>query len=268
MKLIKELFPNFDLFVYGGVNYEPYKNTFESLIGKSVDSIELYPSSEGFIAYQDSQKDKGMLLCVNHGIFYEFIPSDEFFNKNPNRVSLEEVNLDVNYVIILNTNAGLWGYNIGDTVKFVSINPYRIIVTGRIKHFTSAFGEHVIAEELEKSLKKTLNKFPLKINEVHLAPEVNPKNNLPFHEWFIEFGDTPNNLELFSKDLDENLQEINTYYKDLITGRVLQPLKITQIKKGAFRDYMKSIGKLGGQNKVPRLSNDRKIAEVLSKYKI
>jgi len=267
-KLIKELFPNFDLFVYGGVNYEPYKNTFKSLIGKSVDSIELYPSSEGFIAYQDSQKDKGMLLCVNHGIFYEFIPSDEFFNKNPTRVSLEEVNLDVNYVIILNTNAGLWGYNIGDTVKFVSINPYRIIVTGRIKHFTSAFGEHVIAEELEKSLKKTLKKFPLKINEVHLAPEVNPKNNLPFHEWFIEFGDNPNNLELFSKDLDENLQEINTYYKDLITGGVLQPLKITQIKKGAFRDYMKSIGKLGGQNKVPRLSNDRKIAEVLSKYKI
>ena len=265
-KLIKDIFPHFDLFIYGGVNYEPYKNTFESLIGKSVDSVELYPSSEGFIAYQDSQKEKGMLLCVNHGIFYEFIPSDEFFNENPTRVSIEEVKLGVNYVIILNTNAGLWGYNIGDTVKFVSINPYRIIVTGRIKHFTSAFGEHVISEELEKSLKKSLRKFPLKINEIHLAPEVNPKNGLPFHEWFIEFEDKPNNLDLFSKDLDKNLQELNSYYKDLITGNVLQPLKITIVKKGAFREYMSSVGKLGGQNKVPRLSNDRKIAEALSKY--
>ena len=265
-KLIKDLFPHFDLFIHGGVNYEPYKNRFESLIGKSVDSVELYPSSEGFIAYQDSQEEEGLLLCVNHGIFYEFIPSDEFFNENPTRVSLEEVELSVNYVIILNTNAGLWGYNIGDTVKFVSINPYKIIVTGRIKHFTSAFGEHVISEELEKSLKKSLRKFPLKINEVHLAPEINPKNGLPFHEWFIEFEDKPNNLDLFSKDLDKNLQELNSYYKDLITGKVLQPLKITKVKKGAFREYMSSIGKLGGQNKVPRLSNDRKIAEALSKY--
>lgn len=267
-KLIKDIFPNFDLFIYGGVNFEPYKKTFEKLIGKKVDGIELYPASEGFIAYQDSQKESGMLLCVNHGIFYEFIASSEFFNKNPTRISLEDVELGVNYVIILNTNAGLWGYNIGDTIKFVNLNPYRIVVTGRIKHFTSAFGEHVIAEEVEKSLKITLEKFQEEVNEVHLAPQVNPKNGLPYHEWFIEFGKDVKDLELFSENLDKNLQNLNSYYKDLIVGKVLSPLKITRLKKDSFRIYMKSIGKLGGQNKVPRLSNDRKIADELSKYKL
>ena len=156
---IKDIFPNFDLFIYGGVNYQPYKQVFEKLIGRKVDGIELYPASEGFIAYQDSQEREGMLLCVNHGIFYEFIPSSEFFEENQKRISLEDVKIGVNYVLILNTNAGLWGYNIGDTIKFVSINPYRIVVTGRIKHFTSAFGEHVIAEEVEKSLEKTTEKY-------------------------------------------------------------------------------------------------------------
>lgn len=267
-KLIKDIFPNFDLFIYGGVNFEPYKKTFEKIIGKKVDGIELYPASEGFIAYQDSQKESGMLLCVNHGIFYEFIPSSEFFNKNPARISLEDVELGVNYVIILNTNAGLWGYNIGDTIKFVNLNPYRIVVTGRIKHFTSAFGEHVIAEEVEKSLKITLEKFQEEVNEVHLAPQVNPKNGLPYHEWFVEFGKDVKDLELFSENLDKNLQNLNSYYKDLIVGKVLSPLKITRLKKDSFRIYMKSIGKLGGQNKVPRLSNDRKIADELSKYKL
>ncbi|MAO71547.1 MAG: hypothetical protein CMD02_03435 [Flavobacteriales bacterium] len=265
-KNIKDIFPHFELFIYGGVSFDPYKRVFENLIGKKVDGVELYPASEGFIAYQDSQKEPGMLLCVNHGIFYEFITSDEFFNKNPNRISLSEVEVGVNYVIILNTNAGLWGYNIGDTIKFVSVDPYRVIVTGRIKHFTSAFGEHVIAEEVEKSLKITLESFPLRINELHLAPQVNPVNGLPYHEWFIEFEGDVGDLDLFSNELDRNLQKLNTYYKDLIKGGVLQPLKITVLKKNSFRSYMRSIGKLGGQNKVPRLANDRKIADELSKY--
>ena len=267
-KNIKNIFPHFDLFIYGGVNFEPYRKSFEKLIGKRVDGIELYPASEGFIAYQDSQKEDGMLLCVNHGIFYEFIPSVEFFDESPSRVSLEDVVLGINYVIILNTNAGLWGYNIGDTIKFVSVNPYRVVVTGRIKHFTSAFGEHVIAEEVEKSLKLTLENFPIRINELHLAPQVSPKNGLPYHEWFIEFDGEVKNLSPFSKELDKNLQKLNTYYRDLIKGRVLQPLKVTVLKKGSFRSYMKSIGKLGGQNKVPRLANDREIADKLSKYKL
>lgn len=263
-KLIKDIFPKFDLFIYGGVNFEPYRKTFEGLIGKKVAGIESYPASEGFIAYQDSQKEEGMLLCVNHGIFYEFIPSDEFFNKSPTRISLENVGLGVNYVIILNTNAGLWGYNIGDTIKFVSLNPCKIIVSGRIKHFTSAFGEHVIAEEVEKSLKKTIEKYPAQANEFHVAPQVNPKNGLPYHEWLIEFESQPNDLDAFSKMLDNELQNLNTYYKDLISGGILKPLQLTVISKNGFRDYMKSIGKLGGQNKVPRLANDRKIANKLS----
>jgi hypothetical protein len=263
-RLIKDIFPKFDLFIYGGVNFEPYRKTFEKLIGKQVAGIELYPASEGFIAYQDSQKEKGMLLCVNHGIFYEFIPSDKFFNESPTRISLADVQIGVNYVIILNTNAGLWGYNIGDTIKFVSINPYRIIVSGRIKHFTSAFGEHVIAEEVEKSLEKTIEKHTAQVNEFHVAPQVNPKNGLPYHEWLIEFQKEPENIADFSKMIDDELQSLNTYYKDLISGGILKPLQLTLISKNGFRNYMKSIGKLGGQNKVPRLANDRKIADKLS----
>ena len=266
-KEIKDIFPNFDLFIYGGVNFEPYKKTFEKLIGKKVDGVELYPASEGFIAYQDSQEKEGMLLCVNHGIFYEFIPSDEFYNESPTRISLEGVKIGVNYVIILNTNAGLWAYNIGDTVKFVSINPYRIVVTGRIKHFTSAFGEHVITEEVEKSLKLTIEKIPATVNEFHVAPQVNPESGLPFHEWFVEFDGKPSNLNEFTLLLDNNLQKQNSYYKDLISGNILTTLLITPLKKEAFRDYMKSIGKLGGQNKVPRIANDRKVGNKLLKFK-
>ena len=265
-KLIKDIFPKFDLFIYGGVNYEPYRQTFEKLIGKKVNGIELYPASEGFIAYQDSQTEKGMLLCVNHGIFYEFIPSEEFFNKNPTRISLADVEIGVNYAIILNTDAGLWSYNIGDTIKFVSIDPYRIVVSGRIKHFTSAFGEHVIAEEVEKSLQETITKIPAQVNEFHVAPQVKPESGLPYHQWLIEFEKEPENMADFSELIDNTLQKHNSYYKDLISGGILKPLLITKINKNGFRDYMKSIGKLGGQNKVPRLANDRKIADKLNVF--
>jgi hypothetical protein len=265
-KLIKDVFPKFDLFIYGGVNYEPYRKTFEKLIGKKIDGVELYPASEGFIAYQDSQKEDGMLLCVNHGIFYEFIPTAEFFNESHTRISLVDVKIGVDYVIILNTNAGLWGYNIGDTIKFVSTDPYRIIVSGRIKHFTSAFGEHVIAEEVEKSLKETIEKFHAEVNEFHVAPQVIPEGGLPYHEWLIEFEKEPENVNAFKNLIDSNLQKHNTYYKDLIKGKVLRPLEVTIIGKNGFREYMKSIGKLGGQNKVPRLANDRKIADKLKVF--
>ena len=263
-KLIKDIFPNFNLFIYGGVNYEPYRQTFEKLIGKKIDGIEFYPASEGFIAYQDTQTEKGMLLCVNHGIFYEFIPSEEFFNTDPTRISLADVEIGINYVIILNTDAGLWGYNIGDTIKFVSINPYRIVVSGRIKHFTSAFGEHVIAEEVEKSLQEAIATIPAQVNEFHVAPQVSPESGLPYHEWLVEFEKEPENTAVFSDLIDKTLQKHNSYYKDLISGGILKPLIITKINKNGFRDYMKSIGKLGGQNKVPRLANDRKIADKLN----
>ena len=266
-KLIGDLFKNFSLFIYGGVNFAPYKNSFEKLIGKKIDGIELYPASEGFIAYQDSQKESGMLLCVNHGIFYEFIEAQDFFSKNANRICLADVKVGVNYVIILNTNAGLWGYCIGDTVKFVSKDPYRIVVTGRIKHFTSAFGEHVIAEEVESSLKEALQLFPAEINEFHVAPQVNPTRGLPYHEWFIEFKKHPKDLIGFKKSLDICLQKHNSYYRDLVAGSVLSELKITCISKKGFVKFMKDVGKLGGQNKVPRLANDRKIAEKLNIYR-
>ncbi|MFQ3305200.1 MAG: phenylacetate-coenzyme A ligase PaaK-like adenylate-forming protein [Polaribacter sp.] len=267
-KPISEIFPNFNFFIYGGVNFEPYKNKFESLIGKKIDYIELYPASEGFIAYQDSQTEKGMLLQLDSGIFYEFIPALEFYDENPTRISLKEVKIDVNYVIILNTTAGLWGYNIGDTVEFTSTKPYRIKVTGRIKHFISAFGEHVIGKEVEKALNDAIKGTPINISEFTVAPQVNATSGLPYHEWFIEFENAPENLEEFATKVDASMQEQNIYYFDLIKGKILRPLIIRKVKKGGFHEYMKSIGKFGGQNKIPQLSDDRKIAAVLDGFLI
>tara|TARA_R110002126_G_scaffold99202_3_gene230331 strand:+ start:36960 stop:38456 length:1497 start_codon:yes stop_codon:yes gene_type:complete len=265
-KKVSELFPNFNFFIYGGVNFEPYKNKFESLIGKKIDYIELYPASEGFIAYQDSQTVKGMLLQLNSGMFYEFIPASEFYDENPTRISIKDVKIGVNYAIILNTTAGLWGYNIGDTVEFTSTKPYRIKVTGRIKHFISAFGEHVIGKEVEKALNDTIQSTNINISEFTVAPQVNPKNGLPYHEWFIEFETEPKNLDDFALKVDASMQEQNIYYFDLIEGKVLRPLIIRKVKKGGFHAYMKSIGKFGGQNKIPQLSDNRKIANVLQDF--
>lgn len=262
-KKIGEIFPNFNFFIYGGVNFEPYKVKFENLIGKKIDYVELYPASEGFIAYQDTLHEKGMLLLLDNGMFYEFIPSTEFFNENPTRISLKDVKLGVNYAIILNTNAGLWGYNIGDTIEFTSLKPYRIKVTGRIKHFISAFGEHVIAKEVENALNDAMKETNVSVSEFTVAPQVAPSEGLPYHEWFIEFEKLPENLDLFAQKIDQNMQEQNIYYKDLIDGKVLKPLVITRVQKGGFHAYMKSIGKFGGQNKIPQLSDHRKIAEVI-----
>lgn len=266
-KKIKDVFPDFSMFVYGGVNFEPYRAKLEESIGKKIPSIETYPASEGFLAYQNSQTDPGLLLLLNTGIFFEFVPADEYFNEKPTRLSIEEVELGRNYAVIINSNAGLWGYSIGDTVKFVSKNPYKILVTGRIKHFISAFGEHVIGEEVERAMKLTMEKFPeAALVEFTVAPQVTPGEGLPHHEWFIEFARTPHDLETFSLELDKQMREQNVYYDDLITGNILRTLKITSLKKNAFIEYMKSEGKLGGQNKVPRLSNDRKIADGLKVY--
>ncbi|MBL7849266.1 MAG: GH3 auxin-responsive promoter family protein [Cyclobacteriaceae bacterium] len=263
-KKIKDVFPDFSLFVYGGVNFEPYRAKLFESIGKKVDSIEMYPASEGFIAYQDSQQHPGLLMLLNSGIFFEFIPADEYFQENPRRLTIGEVELNKNYAVIINSNAGLWGYSIGDTVKFVSRDPYRLVVTGRVKHFISAFGEHVIGEEVEKALKQTMEKFPgTEVIEFTVAPQVTPAEGLPHHEWLVEFGREPNDKQAFAADLDQQLRSLNTYYDDLISGSILRPLVLTSLSKNAFIDYMKSQGKLGGQNKVPRLSNDRKIADAI-----
>lgn len=269
-KKIKDIFKNFSLFVYGGVNFEPYRARLEESIGKRIDSIETYPASEGFIAFQDSQSEKGLLLLVDAGIFYEFVPSDEYFDDNPTRISLKDVELNRNYALIMNTNAGLWGYSIGDTVKFVSLDPYRIIVTGRIKHYISAFGEHVIGEEVESAILAVAKEYKAEIVEFTVAPQVSPVDSngnaeLPYHEWYVEFGKAPVDMKKFSAKVDQALQEKNSYYFDLVEGKVLQPLRMHVLKENAFRDYMKSQGKLGGQNKVPRLANDRAIANELDK---
>ncbi|ASZ11703.1 GH3 auxin-responsive promoter family protein [Chitinophaga pendula] len=265
-KKIKELFRNLDVMVYGGVNFEPYKARIQESIGASVHNIETYPASEGFFAFQDSQQHEGLLLNTNSGIFYEFVPAQEIHLERPTRLSLRDVQPGVNYALIISSNAGLWSYNIGDTVKFLSTDPYRIVVTGRTKHFISAFGEHVIGEEVEQSLLQVAATENVRITEFTVAPRVQPDKGLPYHEWFVEFENTPGNLEAFANKVDAQMRQRNVLYDGLLRGQVLQPLKIRTVRRQGFIDYMKSVGKLGGQNKVPRLSNDRKLADDLVRY--
>lgn len=264
-KPVGELFKNFDLFIYGGVNYEPYRAKFEKMIGRSVDSIELFPASEGFFAFQDKQNEKGMLLLLDAGIFYEFVKAEEFFEENPKRYTIGEVELGVNYTLIISTNAGLWAYNIGDTVMFTSLKPYRVIVTGRIKHYISAFGEHVIAKEVETALQEAVEATNALVTEFSVAPQINPSEGLPFHEWLIEFEKKPDDMQQFAQIIDQSMRRQNVYYDDLINGNILQPVVVTSVKKDGFQEYMKSKGKLGGQNKLPRLKNDREIADSIAK---
>ncbi len=264
---IIDIFPNLQLIITGGVNYEPYREKMNELLGKSVDTIQTFPASEGFFAFQDDFENEGLLLLTNHGIFFEFIPLEEYGKPNATRLTLENIELNKDYALILTTNSGLWAYSIGDVVRFISKTPHRILVSGRTKHFTSAFGEHVIAFEVEEAMKATVEKFPAQITEFHLAPQVNPSSGLPYHEWLIEFEKEPENLVLFSENLDQEMRKRNTYYDDLISGNVLRPLIISSLKKNAFLEYAKSEGKLGGQNKIPRLANDRKIADFLENLK-
>ncbi len=265
-KKVGELFPNFSVMVQGGVNFEPYKARLMESIGRKVDTIELFPASEGFFAFQDSQESEGLLLNTNSGIFFEFVPAGEIFKENPTRLSLKEVKVGENYAMIISSNAGLWGYNLGDTVKFVSTEPYRLLVTGRTKHFISAFGEHVIGEEVEASILQAAKEAHVQITEFTVAPWVSSDEGKSYHEWFVEFEQLPQDLETFAASLDQHLRQKNVYYDDLVGGNILSPLKITPVRKNGFIDYMRSIGKLGGQNKVPRLSNDRSIANALTAY--
>ena len=267
-KKVGALFPNFNVMVQGGVNFEPYKAKLFESIGRKIDTVELFPASEGFFAFQNSQTESGLLLNTNSGIFFEFIPADEIFAENPTRLCLQEVELGKNYALIINSNAGLWGYNIGDTVKFVSLDPYKIIVSGRIKHFISAFGEHVIGEEVESALLQVTAQTNTSVTEFTVAPFVAgvDAHGKSYHEWFIAFEKAPSNMADFAAQLDSAMRQQNVYYDDLIKGAILEPLKIRPLQKDAFVQYMRSIGKLGGQNKVPRLSNDRVLADALSNY--
>jgi hypothetical protein len=265
-KSVSELFPNFSVLVHGGVAFEPYKTKLFESIGKRMDTIETFPASEGFFAFQDSQNAEGLLLNTDSGIFFEFVPAGEIFDENPTRLSLQEVKVGVNYALIVTNNAGLWGYNIGDTVRFVSTSPYRLVVTGRTKHFISAFGEHVIGEEVEGSLLGAAAARNVSITEFTVAPIVGQGDGKSFHRWLIEFQNAPDDLVQFAAEVDNNLRSRNIYYDDLRKGNILQPLQISVVHKGGFIEYMKSVGKLGGQNKVPRLSNDGRIADALMQW--
>ena len=267
-KSIKEVFPELSLYVYGGVSYEPYKSTFDKLFGKKVDTLATFPASEGFFGYQDTFTDENtdLLLLLNNDIFYEFIKAEDFLKGEYERITVKDVQVNVNYVLIISTSAGLWGYNIGDTVKFTTTRPYKIIVSGRIKHFLSAFGEHVIAEEVENSMKIATKDHGVTIREFTVAPNINPKEGLPCHEWYIEFETQPKDIIAFSKTLETEMLNQNIYYRDLIHGAIIKPLVVISVKKDGFNDYMRSVGRLGGQNKVPRLSNDRKIADKLNVF--
>jgi hypothetical protein len=266
-RFVKDIFPNFSVFVYGGVNFEPYRASLEALVGQRVDSVETYPASEGFIAFQDSQNEPGLLLNAHSGIFFEFVPHEEVFNENPRRLGLQEVELGVNYALIINNNAGLWGYDLGDMVQFISKNPYRIVVSGRVKHFISAFGEHVIGKEVDEAMLAASQALGVGVVEFTVAPQVSPpEGGLPYHEWLVEFDKMPDDLHRFAIALNEQMVRQNIYYEDLIKGNIIRPLKIRPLQKDAFRHYMKSQGKLGGQNKVPRLANDRTIAEAMKVF--
>ncbi|MEE4256416.1 MAG: GH3 auxin-responsive promoter family protein [Bacteroidales bacterium] len=260
---VGDIFPDFSLMVHGGVNYEPYRPVMENLIGRPVDTLETYPASEGFIAFQDSGEGEGLLLNVNSGIFFEFIPVSEVDAASPERISLEEVETGTDYALVLSSNAGLWAYMLGDTVRFVSLNPYRLLVTGRVSQYISAFGEHVIASEVEEALAEMSSAAGARVNEFTVVPHISPASGLPHHEWLIEFGKEPPSVEKFASGLDLAMRKRNHYYNDLVGGKVLGPLKIKKLPPGSFRDFLKLKGKLGGQNKVVHAANCRDQADEL-----
>ena len=265
-KLPVDQWPNLVAYVHGGVNFEPYETVFEEYFQGKVTCWETYPASEGFLGIQMDDSG-GMRLVLNQGIFYEFIPLEEAHQENPTRFTVGEVKQNQQYAIILTTSAGLWAYHLGDVVRFTSLNPPRIKVTGRVKHFISAFGEHVIGEEVDAAMVATLEGIPAEVNEYTVAPFLATEAGESYHEWLVEFKSEPEDINVFSQQLDQEMRKQNAYYEDLRTGNILRQVKVTPLFTYAFRNYMKSIGKLGGQNKIPRLSNDRKIADALYKYR-
>ena len=267
-KKLSVVFPNFNLLVYGGVSFNPYKKSFNNLIGKEIDSIELFPASEGFFAFQDKQNNNDLLLILNSGIFYEFIEEEDFQKNKHKRISLSQVEKNKNYVLIISSSAGLWGYNTGDTVKFTNLKPYKIIVTGRINQSLSAFGEHVILKEVEFSVEMAVYKTGLMVKEFTVAPKFKSKLSPARHEWFIEFENSLVDTKVFANELDIELRNQNKYYRDLIEGKIIAKPEIRKIVKDGFKKYMKSVGKLGGQNKIPKISSNRKIVDQLDKLNL
>ena len=261
-----EQWPNLQLFVQGGVDFSPYAPVFEQFFEDRVQILETFPASEGFFAIQDTLDNQGLLLNLDYGVFFEFVPMEEYGKENPIRHTVAEVELGQQYAVVLTTDAGLWAYDLGDTVKFVSKDPLRLKVTGRIKHFISAFGEHVISEEVNAAMIEACAATGAQVNEFTVAPLLQEGEGNSRHEWFVEFDTKPSDLDAFSQQIDDALRRQNSYYEDLRAGAMLKRAKVWELKANATREYMKSQGKLGGQNKFPRLSNNRTIADWLMEH--
>lgn len=259
---LKEVWPNLELYIHGGVSFTPYREQFKKLIGVGCSYLEMYNASEGFFAAQASPEDEGMLLFVENGIFYEFMPVGEYGKTNPQTIGLKEVLIGVNYALVISTNGGLWRYLVGDTIQFTSIHPFRIKVTGRLKQYINAFGEELIADNADKAITIAATKMGLLVNDYTAAPIYFGDNNKGAHEWLIEFESTPDCTNQFAIELDAALQLLNSDYEAKRYKDIALALPVVHaIKKGIFSTWLKQKGKLGGQHKVPRLSNERKYIE-------
>lgn len=252
----KTLWPHLQVLVHGGVDFKPYKPVLNNLLPKGIHYWETYPASESFIGVQDTYKAEGLRLMTSYGTFYEFIPMSEYGTEKTSRLSLAEVQIGVQYALILTNPAGLWAYDIGDTVRFTSLNPYRIVVTGRTAQYISAFGEHVIVEEINHAMEKACQVTGALVTEFIVMPEINEKGS--GHHWYVEFSTPPSDKLLFQQTIESTLSSKNIYYRDLIQGKILSPLKVSELQNGSCFEFMKSSGKLGGQNKFPRAVNHEK----------
>jgi len=262
-KSFDEHFPNFKLLMFSGMDYKPFLPEIRRFMPSSFTILESYPSTEGFIAYQDRAEESGMQLVLDNGIFYEFVPVDEIHLEKPTRISLKDVEIGRNYALVLNTNAGLWGYIIGDVVRFKTLHPHRIEITGRIGQFISAFGEHVIVEETDTSIAEIADKLGCTIVNYTVAPHFGVGRSCLYHEWFIEFGIPPKDLGRFASLLDDRLMECNSNYKDCVQRKAITSLEITVIPENGFKDFMHKTGKVGMQQKMPHLTNDYALAKQL-----
>lgn len=263
-KSIVEVWPNMELFVHGAVNFIPYKSQFQNIIGKKINYLETYNASEGFFGIQDLKESEEMLLMLDYGIFYEFIPMDEIDREHPKTISLAEVELNKNYAILITTNAGLWRYKIGDTVIFTSVNPYRIKITGRTAHFINAFGEELIVDNADKAIVAASNRTNSHVREYTAAPVYFTDNSNGAHEWLIEFDKDPENLEEFTIALDEELKKLNSDYEaKRYKNMTLRMPVVRKLHANSFYDWLRHNNRLGGQHKIPRLANNRKYVEEL-----
>lgn len=263
-KNIKEVWPNLELYIHGGVSFTPYKAQFEKIIGPDCNYVEIYNASEGFFAAQDRINEEGMLLFLQHGIFYEFMPTEEYGKTNATTIGLDKVELGKNYAIIISTNGGLWRYLVGDTIQFTTLAPHRIKVSGRLKQYINAFGEEVISDNTDKAISKSCIEFGVNMKEYTAAPIYMSDKNSGAHEWLIEFDENPIDMMAFTISLDKNLQSLNSDYEAKRHKNIALGLpQITAVKKACFHEWLKRKGKLGGQHKVPRLSNERKLVEEL-----